>query len=103
MNVRKPSPTWKCRYLVEDVFALKEQAAAYQRFGPYVLFLSDEWEKYLLDDFSTSMTLRDRLLSISGICAVGLCKRCSEVYLAPWQIALYTMDLVTIEEAEVVP
>lgn len=54
---------------VEDVLAMKDLASAQNFYGPFMLYHSNDWDRYMDDDYRAqdSRTLRQRLREISGI------------------------------------
>ena len=61
---------WTPNTLVTEVLAMKSQSTAAYHFGPWMLYFSPAWDKYLDDDYSAAKgdnTLRERLVKINGI------------------------------------
>lgn len=58
---------------VDDVLAMKDQLTAQKSYGPWMLYHSNDWDRYLDNDYArlggsnANMTLRDRLRKIEGI------------------------------------
>lgn len=58
---------------VADVLAMRDQLSAVNKFGPFMLYHSNDWDQYLDNDYArlggsnANMTLRDRLRRIEGI------------------------------------
>lgn len=61
---------WTPRQTLLDVLAMRLQSQAKYHFGPWVLYVSLAWDRFLDDDLSIykgDLTLRDRLRRIEGI------------------------------------
>lgn len=61
---------WTGATFVNEVLAMRLKAQLDNMFGPYVLYTSLNWDKYLDNDFSTAkgdLTLRQRVKMIDGI------------------------------------
>ena len=61
---------WTGATTVGEVLAMVKQAKDAYHYGPFMLYASTAWDRYLDDDYSTSKgsnTLRDRLKMISDI------------------------------------
>jgi len=61
---------WTGATLVEDILAMKEALRQKYQYGPFDLYFSGDWDKYLDTDYSENKgdnTVRDRLLRIQGI------------------------------------
>lgn len=62
--------TWTARDTLLDVLAMRYQSQRSLHYGPWILYVSLAWDKYLDDDLSIykgNITLRDRLRAIDGI------------------------------------
>lgn len=74
-SMRNPSnyPSWTASMTVGDVLALLDLARLNKFRGPWMLYTSNDWDKYLDNDYTltggnvTTQTLRNRLRSIQGI------------------------------------
>lgn len=59
--------------IIDDVLACLDQLKARKAYGPFVIYTSNDWDKYLDDDYTltggnvTTMTLRERLKKIEGV------------------------------------
>lgn len=61
---------WTGATLVGEILDMKAQAQAKFHYGPYMVYTSPGWDKYLDDDYSTAKgdsTLRQRITQIEGI------------------------------------
>lgn len=61
---------WIPRLTLLDVLAMRLAAQQHLHYGPYVLYVSLAWDRFLDDDFSTFKgdgTLRDRLRKVEGV------------------------------------
>lgn len=61
---------WTGAQLVDEVLDMRQQAKDRKRFGPYVLYVSPGWAKYLDADYSATKgenTLRSRILEIEDV------------------------------------
>ena len=64
---------WAGSTLLSEVLTMKETSKTALHYGPWTLYFSPAWDKYLDNDYSTlypNMTLRQRLLQIDGITKV---------------------------------
>ena len=64
------STGWTPKIHLDEVLAAKQTIQDAKHFGPYVLYYSSAWDKYLDNDFNTSYpnkTLRQRIREIDGI------------------------------------
>lgn len=58
---------------VADVLAMRDQLTATKYYGPWMLYHSNDWDRYMDNDYArlggsnANMTLRDRLRKIDGI------------------------------------
>lgn len=62
--------TWVPRYTLLDVLNMRTLSQTHLHYGPWVLYVSLNWDQYLDDDLSIykgDITLRDRLRRIEGI------------------------------------
>jgi uncharacterized linocin/CFP29 family protein len=62
--------------MLADIVAMKAAAIGVKRFGPYVLYIPTDYETVLDEDYTTGytdMTVRDRILKLSGIEAIKVC------------------------------
>jgi len=65
---------WTPLIHVTEVLAMRQQAQDAYYYGPYSLYYSSKWDKYLDADYSSAypgVTLRDRLKKIEGINGVS--------------------------------
>jgi hypothetical protein len=61
---------WEGSILVNEVLAMRKSASDRKRYGPYVLYVSPDWDLYLDADYSATKgqnSLRQRILEIEGI------------------------------------
>lgn len=61
---------WTPADTLDEVLAMKAQSIAAFHYGPWFLYTSPNWEKYLDGDYSAAkgtITLRDRLSQIEGV------------------------------------
>ena len=61
---------WTPRTTLLDILAMRKSSQAKLHYGPWVLYVSLAWDRYLDDDLSIykgDLTLRDRLRRIEGI------------------------------------
>lgn len=61
---------WTPSDTLDDVLDMRQTAQNAKHFGPYILYCSSNWDKYLDNDYSAAKgdnTLRQRLKAISGI------------------------------------
>ena len=61
---------WTPADTLDEVLAMKAQSIAANHYGPWFLYTSPNWEKYLDGDYSAAKgqnTLRDRLAQIEGV------------------------------------
>lgn len=64
---------WSPEVLLNEVMEMKEQSQNAYHYGPWVLYVSSGWDKYLDGDYSAQKgdnTLRDRILKLDGITAI---------------------------------
>ena len=62
--------TWVARKTLLDVLAMRLKSQQKLHYGPWVLYVSLQWDRYMDDDFSIykgDYTLRDRLRDVDGI------------------------------------
>lgn len=62
--------SWTPATLVDEVLSMRAKSVAAFHFGPWVLYVSPDWDLYLDADYSTEKgdnTLRERLAKINGI------------------------------------
>jgi len=63
------SPGWTPDVLLDELLAMKEQSQLAYHYGPWMLFNSTSWDKYLDADYSAAKgdnTLRKRILMVDG-------------------------------------
>lgn len=69
-EITDPTDTgWTPGVFLDEILAARDKAFTARHYGPYVLFVSTDWEKYLAGDFSSAkgdITLRKRILGIEG-------------------------------------
>jgi hypothetical protein len=69
--ITDPSDTgWTPAQLIDEVLLMKEKSQLNYYFGPWTIYVSTTWDKYLDKDYSAAKgdnTLRDRLKQIDGI------------------------------------
>lgn len=64
---------WTARSTLSDVLACLDQLKLQKFFGPFMLYHSNDWDRYLDDDYmptggnNANQTLRDRIRKIEGI------------------------------------
>jgi uncharacterized linocin/CFP29 family protein len=60
---------WDGGTFVEDVLDMRQDAQDAYHYGPYVLFVSPSWDRYLDEDFKadSDITVRERVAKINGI------------------------------------
>jgi uncharacterized linocin/CFP29 family protein len=60
---------WTPETFLHEVIAMRKLATAAKHYGPYVLYLSANWDEYLDRDFKAngSKTLRERVQELSGV------------------------------------
>ena len=61
---------WTGATLLGQILAMKTLLQAAKHYGPYMVYVSPNWDAYLDNDFSTakgSNTLRDRIAQIEGV------------------------------------
>jgi uncharacterized linocin/CFP29 family protein len=64
------APGWTGTTLLNEILAMREQAQVANHYGPFVVYLSQAWDKYMDADFSTAkgdVTLRNRIKMVDGI------------------------------------
>lgn len=64
------SPGWTPAVLINEVLAMRKLSFDNKRYGPWVLYVSPNWQLYLDADYSDKKgdnTVRDRILAIEGI------------------------------------
>jgi uncharacterized linocin/CFP29 family protein len=64
--------------IVSDVLSMKADALGAKMYGPYMLYISSDYETKMDEDYSTSKgnnTIRERILAISGIVDVKVCDK----------------------------
>lgn len=64
---------WTGATHLTEILAAKQQLQNSKHYGPYALYYSSAWDKYLDDDFNSNYpnkTLRNRIAEIDGITAV---------------------------------
>lgn len=60
---------WTPNVLINQLLAMRKQSTDRKRFGPWVLYVSPDWDLYLDADYSATKginTLRQRILDIEG-------------------------------------
>lgn len=65
--------TWVPSDTLDDVLAMRDQSQAAFHYGPWALYVSTAWDKYLDADFSSAkgdITLRERIQKVDGISSV---------------------------------
>jgi uncharacterized linocin/CFP29 family protein len=63
-------PDWTPGVTLNEVLAMKEQSQLAYHYGPWMLYVSPQWDKYLDADYSEAKgtnTLRERLKKIDGL------------------------------------
>lgn len=74
VDLTAPDATgWVPATMVQEVLAMRQASEDARHYGPWVLYNSPAWDRYLDDDYSASKgdnTLRQRLEAINGINAV---------------------------------
>ena len=61
---------WTGTLFIEELLEMRQAAADNKRYGPYVLYISPGWARYLDGDYSASKgenTIRQRALAVEGI------------------------------------
>jgi len=70
-TITSPTATgWTAATHLVEILAMKQTAQDAKHYGPFVLYYSSAWDKYLDDDFNTNYpnkTLRNRIKEIDGI------------------------------------
>lgn len=64
------STDWTPQTLLTEVLAMRKQSQDNLQFGPWMLYISPDWEQYLDDDYSSlkgDNTLRERIAAVNGI------------------------------------
>lgn len=64
---------WTPSLLVTEILAMRQQLINNKHYGPYALYFSSEWAKYLDEDYSEAKgdnTLRQRIAAINNISSV---------------------------------
>jgi uncharacterized linocin/CFP29 family protein len=62
--------SWTPKIHLDEVLAMRQQLQDAKHYGPYTLYYSSAWDKYLDNDFNTAYpnkTLRNRIREIDGI------------------------------------
>lgn len=80
---------WVPLTLLNEVLDMRGQARSAYHFGPYLLYFSSAWDRYLDSDYSTAypaVTVRDRLLKLDDINDIRTLD-----YLSGYQILLIQM------------
>lgn len=88
--------TWTPTKTLENVLAMKDLSQAAFHYGPWKLYCSTNWDKYMDNDFSAAkgdLTLRQRLSQVEGIQGVV-----SLDYLSGYQLLLVQMTQDCIRE-----
>jgi uncharacterized linocin/CFP29 family protein len=88
---------WTGKTFLDEVLAMRELSQLAYQYGPWVLYTSTKWDKYLDADYSEAkgdVTLRDRVKMISGIQDVVTLDYLGSNYTA----VLVQMSNVTIQE-----
>lgn len=61
---------WNGALLIDEILAMRKASTDRRRYGPWVLYVSPDWDLYLDSDYSAAKgenTLRQRILAIEGI------------------------------------
>lgn len=70
-TITAPTSTgWTGATLLGEVLAMRQTAQNAKHYGPFILYFSSAWDKYLDNDYSTAykgLTVRDRIRMIDGI------------------------------------
>jgi len=94
-TITSPAATaWTPATHLDEVLDMKGLSIAAKHFGPWVLYYSVAWEKYLDNDFSSlypNKTLRNRLREIDGISDVRTLD-----YLENYDVVMVEFDSQTI-------
>lgn len=64
------APGWTPKVLINEVLEMRKLSTDNKRYGPWVLYVSPDWQLYLDADYSDAKgdnTVRDRILAIDGI------------------------------------
>lgn len=85
---------WTPATLVNEILAMRKKSTDAYRFGPWVMYISPDWDIYLDADYSSQypgVTLRQRIQQIAGISAIV-----PAVYLTGLQIIMVqaTSDVI---------
>jgi hypothetical protein len=82
--------TWNAGKTVKDILAMKALSQAHFYYGPWMVYVSPQWDEYMDDDFSAAKgdnTLRQRIRDIDNILDVRTLD-----YLTGYQIVMVQMD-----------
>lgn len=87
---------WGPATLVRDVLTMKSLSQAQFHYGPWMCYISPDWDVYLDDDYSSQKgdnTLRDRIRAIEGIEDVVTLD-----YMTGWDVLLVQMTSDVVRE-----
>ena len=65
---------WTPEDLLEEVMEMRAALVAKKKYGPYRIYVAPGWDAYLDTDYSAAkgdLTVRDRLLKVSGITSIS--------------------------------
>lgn len=88
------STDWVASVLLDEVLTMKESAKAAHHYGPYMLYFSSSWDKYLDNDFNTNYpnkTVRNRIKEIDGVTDVRTAD-----FLEDWDVVMIELSPETI-------
>jgi hypothetical protein len=95
-DVVAPTETgWVGATTLADLLAMRQAAISDKYYGPYMVFVSTDWDKYLDGDFSTAkgdLSLRERLKMVSNILDI----RTLDYLTAGYKMILVQWDTDTI-------
>lgn len=95
------SPGWTPSLFVDEVLAMKAQAVAKNHRGPFMVYVSQGWDKYLDADYSQAKgdkTLRERVAAIKGIAGVETAD-----YLDDMAVLLVEMNREVVRAVQAMP
>jgi uncharacterized linocin/CFP29 family protein len=80
---------WTGKTLVTEILEMRKQSQDAFHYGPWMLYVSPDWDQYLDQDYSDSKgdnTLRDRIMKITGVSGVTTLD-----YLTDYDVAMVQM------------
>ena len=94
------SSGWVGSTLLSELLAARQGLINKKKYGPYAIYLSPAWSKYLDGDYNsttsgqtTTITIRERILKVGGFSEIRELD-----YLTGWDILIVQMETDTVRE-----